>query len=323
LYLPHDELAAHQQIPISADVCGLGGSLEVRMHWSTRSSLVPLSLLALVGCAGEVVGEGTVDRGTGKTGGAGTSTSSSDTSTGGAGNTSSTPSTDSGGTASGTGGTSSSTTDSTTSGSGGTTEKTCSSVTVASGTAASIVNFDDAAPNTVPGDSLGAENGLYVGFYSYFDEEGAPKTFQIVSGGQSGNALEFKIGQTGSWIGGFGMWATCMDVRAYSGVSFYAKGSAGRTVKLTMNHPNTDEVANGGNCVGNYEVCVAPSTTFVLSSSWQKVEIRWSQLSAGTANLVSVPFDPALWHGIGFGFVRDDWGTKADFELSIDEVAFF
>jgi hypothetical protein len=108
----------------------------------------------------------------------------------------------------------------------------------------------------------------------------------------------------------------CWDVSALSGISFWAKGTAGSDslIKVQVALPATHSVANGGDCT---EKCFDhPSKTIALTPEWKQYTAAWSELAqAGFGT-------PASFSGV---IMALNWvslvGSNVDFW--VDEVALY
>jgi hypothetical protein len=102
----------------------------------------------------------------------------------------------------------------------------------------------------------------------------------------------------------------CVDVSAFAGVSFWAKGSSGSEGLITFQivHPATTPIAEGGDC--ETQCYQHPSKQLALSDAWQEYVVVWSDLT-GSASLPG----PIL----GFNLIT----AETDYEVWLDEVAFF
>jgi hypothetical protein len=117
-------------------------------------------------------------------------------------------------------------------------------------------------------------------------------------------------------FGGMGLQAPCWDVSALSGISFWAKGTAGadNVIQIQVAIPATHAVANGGDCTKD---CFDhPSKKVTLTADWKQYTAAWSELTQAGFGA------PAKFEGI---MMAINWvslgGPGVDFW--VDEVAFY
>jgi hypothetical protein len=193
-----------------------------------------------------------------------------------------------------------------------------------------MMTFDDLEVGTaVPVNGFSNADGFMGGWYSYA-EEGATQALTVISNGQSGNGMQFVLSNGDEWGGGFGCWATCLDARAYDGIQFYAKGTAGYEVMLMLGNRGAAKKLDGGDCdapANDWSTCVPPSYTFKLGSDWQLVQVPWSALTPGSNAGTPFSYDPkefvsmefivsGIPHGLAYG------EPFPETIVAIDEVSF-
>jgi hypothetical protein len=253
--------------------------------------------------------------GSGNTGNTGTG-NTGNTSSGGTGNTTSggTGNTTSGGTDSG--GTDSGGTDSGGTSTGGTTA------------AASVC---DGATRELPVAEAYIDNFetdvRFLGWYGFADDGNPePHNGTREAGGALATGMALHVAASGitpptggGYGAGFGFnmidpaLESCVDVGAFDGLSFWAKGSSGSANTLTFQvvHPATAPVADGGDCTVTAQCYLHPKTTIEISEEWQQYSVLWADLSGSTATVTG----PIL----GFNLITPD----ADYDVWLDEVTLF
>jgi hypothetical protein len=109
----------------------------------------------------------------------------------------------------------------------------------------------------------------------------------------------------------------CVDISAFTGVSFWAKaGTAGSMISLNFVLPNTNMATQtdagmqtGGDCTTN---CFNhPRVTFTLTADWKQYTAPFAQAAGGSATVENVIQEIA--------FLSPD----SDWNFSLDEVAFY
>jgi hypothetical protein len=267
------------------------------------------ALLASSFCVGCVSNDpedepGSAGSGNAATAGSGGSTSGG-TASGGGG---------SGGSASGTGGSSGS----------ATTTAACATEATASGTSPTISDFESMTSPT--GTYTFESGGLLGGTYIYTDGMAPatdPSTSKLAFGaGHDAASTQALVGtiHNATWGGGMGLWFACVDASAYTGVTFWAKGSspAGEIAfNLTVNDV---EVESKGGLCPDAGPCERPSAKIEITEEWKQYTFKWADFTPGNAAGTPVPGSGDNLYGIDFTLPNDD--MSRDLELAIDDVAF-
>jgi hypothetical protein len=109
----------------------------------------------------------------------------------------------------------------------------------------------------------------------------------------------------------------CIDISAFTGVSFWAKAAApGSTISLNFVLPQTNMATSndaglqtGGDCETN---CFNhPRVTFTLTTSWAQYTAAFSAAGGGTAKVGSV-IQELAW-----------LSPDANWDFTLDEIAFY
>jgi hypothetical protein len=192
--------------------------------------------------------------------------------------------------------------------------------------------------------ALGGDSstGIYSGPFVYGDEpDGNPETYGMVAGHDSTYALGIADTLAEEYGGGMGLWMSdCLDATAFSGISFWVRGSAPTgKVKISLMMEETTSVtpatgdSNVGTCPGTDETCIHPSFEFDVSAdgSWARVELAWNRFQGGNAAGTSVPADGHnIWQiQFDIGVTWEDGGdgayvpVPAAYELVVDDLTFY
>ncbi len=205
----------------------------------------------------------------------------------------------------------------------------CSASAVAAGNGALIDDFESAGLEIDAGD---ARSG---GWFLYNDKTGVtspdgnameqPEPVVLESGrGGSTNGLHFagtdhvQTGDEYPWGGGVGLYLIpqCYDASAYTGVSFWAKGSGVFVFSVGTFEAQSCEF--GGKCT--LENCVANGKEFTLDAAddWQQISVSWDELAGGSA-----PFDITHLGGLTWGVKNPGTPTTPySWDLWLDDVSF-
>jgi hypothetical protein len=158
--------------------------------------------------------------------------------------------------------------------------------------------------------------------------------FQImqVAGGAVGTPHSGHYAGTGAittGMGGFGVGVVyntaidpaahvyCIDISAFDGVSFWAKGAtAGSVVSLNFVLPQTNMAStdsmgrpNGGDCTAN---CYNhPFASVTLTTAWAQYAVKFSDAGGGSASVANV-IQELAW-----------LSPDSDWDFSLDEIAFY
>jgi hypothetical protein len=178
------------------------------------------------------------------------------------------------------------------------------------------------------------EATISPGWSSFNDVSPTINAFQItqVAGGAGSTAHSGHYAGTGAktaTTGGFGVGTVyntaiapgaglyCIDVSAFTGVSFWAKAAtAGSKISLNFVLPQTNMatendagVQTGGDCKTN---CYNhPRVTFTLTTSWAQYTATFAAASGGTAKVGSV-IQELAW-----------LSPDSDWDFTLDEIAFY
>ena len=104
-----------------------------------------------------------------------------------------------------------------------------------------------------------------------------------------------------------------VDVSAYTGITFWAKGTAGNGNQLTVHFNTTAVRPLCGIC--SSQCYDAHSKVITLSASWTQYTVLYSELAQMGFGQPLVAFDPHLLIGI-------DFGTTGSWDYWLDDVAF-
>jgi len=185
--------------------------------------------------------------------------------------------------------------------------------------------------------------------FVYGDEHGAreglPEVGEMVAG-NNGSMYALSISDTlaEEYGGGMGLWiSTCLDLRAFTGISFWVRGNAPATTatltllmeETTSSTPSTATDAIG-TCMGtddqaDLSTCKPPKATFTVTDTWSQVQVPWNIFMPGDSAGTAVPVDGHnIWqiqYDIGVVWADDGTGvympTPAPYELVIDDLAFY
>jgi hypothetical protein len=150
----------------------------------------------------------------------------------------------------------------------------------------------------------------------------------IEAPGANGTAHMFHFTGTGfkpaSYGGGMGIWLDCADAESAGATSieYYFKGD--HDVLVYLETPSTMQVANGGNCIGDDNTCVAPHYTQAASNAWVKTTLSWNDFVGGLS--AGAPAEPDLTRieHLRFAVVKTDAETAGTldwgWDIAIDEV---
>ena len=235
-----------------------------------------------------------------------------------------------------------------TGGSGGSSSATgtaCASPIVIAAAKPGIATFDDyeaGAALATWSFALGSDSstGVFAGPFGYGDRDtGKPETFEMTEGYDSDYALSISDTMAMEYGGGMGLWlSTCLDVTAFSGVSFWIRGNAPTgTSKFTLlmeeSTSNAPEMATAkvGTCPGSDKECIHPTFDAPVTDTWTEIKIPWAEFKPGSANGEPViPDGSNVWQlqfDIGLAWVADDAGeyqpVAGPYELAVDGVSFY
>jgi len=110
----------------------------------------------------------------------------------------------------------------------------------------------------------------------------------------------------------------CVDISAFTGVSFWAKAATtGKTISLNFVLPTTNMASEndagmqtGGDCTGT-KCYNHPRVTFTLTADWAQYTAKFSEAAGGSATVEGVIQELA--------FLSPD----SDWDFTLDEIAFY
>lgn len=217
--------------------------------------------------------------------------------------------------------------------------KACVKVTTSSPGIADFEDYDGAADLGTWSFPLGgkAASGIFGGSFGYGDHAGnKPETFSMLEGHDSTYALSIADTESTEYGGGMGLWLSdCLDASAFTGVSFWVKGSAPTGMaKISLLTPETTSSmvdAKKGSCAGDEKECLSPSKEVPVTDTWTEVTVAWADLAPGS-NLGEPVFADGkrlsqLQFEVALVWTPDDMAvyhpTPAPYELVIDDVSFY
>lgn len=224
---------------------------------------------------------------------------------------------------------------------GASTTKLCATkVTAASTQIANFENYDGMSTIDKYGFAFGGPTngtaGVYAGVYGYAGGTDAV-TLAILAGHTGNYGLSESTTPATNWGQGLGFWMGCVDASAYSGITFWVRGSVPTGVfSFSLNTENTSlpdatNAAAGGTCPGTSDTCKAPTKSSIpLTMDWTQVSVPWTDLVGGLSGSTAVA---ATGDTItGFTFLMslnytdvNDAGytpTPGNVSFAIDDVAF-
>jgi hypothetical protein len=172
-------------------------------------------------------------------------------------------------------------------------------------------------------------------WFTYQDGTGTLMGTTVNGGPPEPNAGEIPGSMTAAHISGSGFtdfgaglsfsgWLACVDVSAFAGISFWAKGGPGtgttlaRGPRLNLLMPETLPAEFGGTCMStcnDYH-----NSEVLLTEQWKQYFITWSLFSQYGFG-PTVPFDNKKLLGFNLVFLGTNTGTAFDFWL--DNVQLF
>jgi hypothetical protein len=204
-----------------------------------------------------------------------------------------------------------------------------------------IADFDNyaGAPLSTWSFPLGGDQttSILAGPFGYGDRSnGLPETFAMVAGNNSSKyALEIADTASAVYGGGMGIWTSeCLNATNFSGISFWARGSAPTgTAKFTIRMKETTPATGSkpGTCPGTDTTCVNPTYTFNVKDTWAQIPIPWASFTPGNAAGTKItPDGRNIWQlqfDIGLNWVTPDGGSAAApvpgaYVLDIDTLTF-
>ena len=166
-------------------------------------------------------------------------------------------------------------------------------------------------------------NTVFAGWYSFADTAAANfKKIASEAGGAAATTMAGHVSATGikaPTAGGFGAGfgfglkdanMTCAGVKAFDGVSFWAKGTsaADNSLRFQVVVAATQAKDDGGDCVtGCYN---HPGKSITLTADWKQYTVKWSELAG------AVKVDGVI---LGLNWIT----TGPDFDVWIDEATLF
>ena len=188
----------------------------------------------------------------------------------------------------------------------------------------------------------------YAGLYALSERttgETPPTDYLLgMTGGAMGSNWSARAQNmtTTDWGGGVGMWMGCINASAYTGISFYVRGTSPTgmaTISVAMEDSTPPDAANpagGGTCEpAPPDGCTGPSYTFPITIDWTLTTVPWASFTSGRgpSGAALVPTGDeitGLSFGAGISYVPNpvDGGTPAyvpepgSFEIAVDNLAF-
>lgn len=188
-----------------------------------------------------------------------------------------------------------------------------------------------------------SDDGLVAGAYVYghtmpedWDDRQTWTADQVTyfgglkAGHDSATALGYELTKPdNNWGAGLGIWMSCVDPSAYTGISFWSKGSSKvGTVKVTFNTFETrssqitdPNQGSPGACPGADNIIECPPFEYVLelTPDWTLTTLSWSDF---VHPMTKEPYDGATLY-TGFNFHGDTLFGKAEtMQFWIDDVSF-
>ncbi|HVZ75010.1 MAG TPA: carbohydrate binding domain-containing protein [Polyangia bacterium] len=156
-------------------------------------------------------------------------------------------------------------------------------------------------------------------WYEYHDASaGTESPLALASPGAANTAHAAHLVATGftGFGAGLGLGLGCWDASPFTGIAFWAKGTAGPTnvIALQVAIPATHAVADGGDCTTKcYD---HPSMHVALSSAWQRFQVPFDQLEQAGFGA------PATYQGM---IMALNWVSLAgpDVDFQIDQISFY
>lgn len=210
--------------------------------------------------------------------------------------------------------------DASTSGDGDGETSACDGVTVvATGDPAAIDDFEDGNTDILPNDERSGD------WSSWGDGSGTLSpdiTAEAIADGVAGSTMALHFGGTGFTEWGAGAGPTfyaggCYDFSAYTGISFWAKGTG--LMRFAVATANTHEAYD---CDALTEECSNHygSGNLPLTTTWTQYTYLWADL-AQPAWGPAKPFEPTKGVSLAFSHITDGGGGP-DFDFWLDDVSF-
>ncbi|HVZ85895.1 MAG TPA: hypothetical protein VHG72_02945 [Polyangia bacterium] len=183
----------------------------------------------------------------------------------------------------------------------------------------------------------------YAGIYSYAESSGGTlPPLALVAGHPPSNWAASESWSATMWGMGGGVWMSCADASAYTGISFWVRGTSGTgTFTFTVAMQGTDmpsgtNNAGGGTCTGTSTTCKAAEKDGIpLTSDWTQVTLHWADFTPGLSGTTSVVPDGSNITGLAWtvplAFQADptmpaDAGVyvpvPGDLRIDIDDITF-
>jgi hypothetical protein len=180
--------------------------------------------------------------------------------------------------------------------------------------------------------SIGPIRGLA---YAFDDMTGSP-TFGLVPGANSQYALAIYNELASVSGGGLGIWTTCADAHALSGLSFRVKGftpTSQLTVQLLIENTTAPP---DGTCTdaeaGPGQGCTSPSASIPITQTWTLLQLPWASFTGGSSgtgaaivpngdNVIGALFIASLVYAPdGSGNYVAQPGT---YDVALDDIGFY
>jgi hypothetical protein len=164
--------------------------------------------------------------------------------------------------------------------------------------------FSDTTPPNMPGPERVASGAVTTAFAGHVHATG------IKSSKAMGYGAGFGFGLVDPAKG------ACVDLTAFDGISFWAKGTAGtdNTLKFQIVSPSTQPADSMpvGDCASSAAACAFkhPAKVITLKADWTQFVIKFSELAPAAAYTGKV---------LGFNMITDG----PDYDVEIDEATFY
>jgi hypothetical protein len=165
-----------------------------------------------------------------------------------------------------------------------------------------------------------------AGPFELSDETGE-YVLEMVAGHDSQYAISFSNPMASDWGGGVGFWMGATDIQAFSGVSFWVKGSTpGGTMEISLGRPETDEDCADG------DGCSRSSVKFDTPAEWTQMSFAWNEFSVGlgvggeeytlpAASITAVGFNAHMVYAADAS--GEYVAQPGAFEITLDDITFY
>jgi hypothetical protein len=160
------------------------------------------------------------------------------------------------------------------------------------------------------------------GWYGYVGASGsAPvSAWPVVASAPGADSTAFAATFSGgpAAVSGIGFELPCMNVAAFDGISFWAKGRGGDAVRFLAVVPGSDPTVGVGDCDPSAMKCSDhPGVLFTLTPDWEVYSVAWNDLKQagwGSQATFADVINAVLW-------IND--GPVTSFDFSIDQVLLY